>query len=198
MEDKITFLSENDELEGLFDKNTGNKGVVVTHPHPLYGGDMYNYVVEAIVRVYQKKGYSTLRFNFRGVGKSRGTHDNGIGEQTDVRAAISYLFKKGIKQADLAGYSFGAWVNAKTDCKETPPENMVMVSPPVGFMNFQPLFPIPCLKLIVSGSMDDIAPAGVIKEMIPIWNPEARFEVIAGADHFYTGYLEKLESILEF
>ncbi len=72
MEEKISFISEGHEIEGLFYKNIGNKGVAVTHPHPLYGGDMYNSVVEAIVRVYQKKGYSTLRFNFRGVGRSRG------------------------------------------------------------------------------------------------------------------------------
>ena len=69
---KITFLSETFEIEGLFNQRDENKGVVVTHPHPLYGGDMNNLVVETILHVYHQKGYSTLKFNFRGVGKSQG------------------------------------------------------------------------------------------------------------------------------
>ncbi|MBW1727755.1 MAG: alpha/beta hydrolase, partial [Deltaproteobacteria bacterium] len=77
---KITFISENYEIEGLFNKRDETRGVVVTHPHPLYGGDMYNMVVETIVHVYNIKGYSTLKFNFRGVGESRGQYDNGVGE----------------------------------------------------------------------------------------------------------------------
>ena len=71
MVEKIKFLSENYEIEGLFNKRDKNKGVVITHPHPLYGGDMYNLVVETIVHVYNIKGYSTLKFNFRGLVKTR-------------------------------------------------------------------------------------------------------------------------------
>jgi alpha/beta superfamily hydrolase len=196
MEEKITFLSQSLEIEGLFEKN-GDKGVVVTHPHPLYGGDMYNYVVESIVGAYKKKGYSTLRFNFRGVGNSHGDYDSGIGEQNDVIAAISYLLEKGMTQTDLAGYSFGTWVNAKIDCKKASVQNMIMVSPPAGFMDFQPILPIPCLKLIITGERDEIAPPHIIKDLIPLWNPNAQFEIIKGADHFYSGCMGKLEAVLD-
>ena len=193
---KITFLSEDYEIEGLFNKRDQDKGVVVTHPHPLYGGDMYNLVVETIVHVYYQKGYSTLKFNFRGVGKSQGGYDNGVGEQKDVLAAIAFLFETGIKQIDLAGYSFGAWVNAHAIREEAPVQNIMMVSPPVGFMDFQPTSAMSGLKFVVTGSRDDIAPVDIIRKTLPEWNPDARFEVIVGADHFYGGYLGQLESVL--
>ncbi len=192
----IFFLSGDYEIEGLFNKKNQDKGVVITHPHPLFGGDMYNMVVETIVHAYQKHGYSTLKFNFRGVGKSQGRYDNGVGEQKDVLAAISFLAEAGIKKIDLAGYSFGAWVSAHAIAKARSVENMVMISPPVGFMDFQPSISLDCLKFVVTGSQDDIAPAALIKKMLPTWSPQAQFEVIAGADHFYGGYLERLETAL--
>lgn len=196
MAKKVTFLSEDYEIEGLFNKRDQDKGVVVTHPHPLYGGDMYNLVVETIVHVYYQKGYSTLKFNFRGIGKSQGEYDNGVGEQKDVLAAIAFLFEMGIKQIDLAGYSFGAWVNAHAIREDAPVQNIMMVSPPVGFMDFQPTSAMSGLKFVVTGSRDDIAPVDIIRKTFPVWNPDARFEVIDGADHFYGGYLGQLESVL--
>jgi uncharacterized protein len=194
---KITFFSEDYEIEGLFNKRDENKGVVVTHPHPLYGGDMYNLVVETIVHVYNIKGYSTLKFNFRGVGKSRGQYDNGVGEQKDVLAALSFLTDMGMKRIDLAGYSFGAWVNALAVIQgDSVVENMAMVSPPVGFMDFHAINAMKVLRFVITGNRDDIAPADAVKKMLPTWNPDARFEIVEGADHFYGGYLGQLESVL--
>jgi alpha/beta superfamily hydrolase len=109
-EEKIFFESAGLKVEGLLDRLHSDRGVVITHPHPLYGGDMFNNVVEAIVQAYQEKGHSTLRFNFRGVGQSEGAYDNGIGEQENVRAALEYLSLLGTMSIDLAGYSFGAWI----------------------------------------------------------------------------------------
>jgi len=197
MVEKIKFLSENYEIEGLLNKIDKNKGVVITHPHPLYGGDMYNLVVETIVHVYNIKGYSTLKFNFRGVGKSQGQYDNGVGEQKDILAALSFLADTGMERIDLAGYSFGAWVNAHAAIQEDIfVEHMAMVSPPVGFMDFHAISAMNVLKFVITGNRDDIAPADVVKKMLPTWNPDARFEIIDGADHFYGGYLGQLESVL--
>ncbi|MGD2030147.1 MAG: alpha/beta hydrolase [Desulfobacterales bacterium] len=195
---KIIFVSEDYEIEGLFNKRDERKGVVVTHPHPLYGGDMYNMVVETIVHVYNIKGYSTLKFNFRGVGESRGQYGNGIGEQKDVVAALSFLSDMGMERIDLAGYSFGAWVNAHAVAQgeDSVVENMAMVSPPVGFMDFNAICAMNVLKFVITGSRDNIAPADVVKKMLPTWNPDARFEIVDGADHFYGGYLSQLESVL--
>lgn len=197
MEEKINFIAETVQIEGLLEKKSGGTAAVVTHPHSLYGGDMYNPVVESIARIYQKKGYTTLRFNFRGVGGSQGRYDEGLGEQKDVCAAFSYLSDMGIQQIDLAGYSFGAWVNAHVDPNAAPHGRMVMVSPPEGFMDFSNISALDRLTLVIAGSRDDIAPPDLIRQNLPAWNQQARLEIVDGADHFYSGSLNALEAVLE-
>jgi len=196
MEKLTSFSSGSLTIEGLLERIPGDIGVVITHPHPLYGGDMSNPVVKAISNSYRDKGYSTLKINFRGVGESGGKFENGIGEQEDVLSALTYMNELGISRIDLAGYSFGAFVNIGAVRKGPPVQKMIMVSPPVAFMEFGPPSPVLCLKLVVTGSRDEIAPAESVKKNLLQWNPEAALEVIEGADHFYTGYLKKLEEIL--
>jgi len=196
MAEQIIFSSGASTIEGLLEKNSKTNGVVITHPHPLYGGNMHNNVVISITNTYQKMGYTTLRFNFRGVGNSQGSYEDGVGEQEDVRAAISYLADLSTHQIDLAGYSFGAWVNALAATNNLNIKNMVMVSPPVAFIDFGSVSNLSRLKLIITGARDDIAPAEMINQVYPGWNAAAQFEVINGADHFYAGYLDKMEAIL--
>ncbi len=173
-----------------------SNGVVVTHPHPRYGGDMYNPVVETITRAFQHQGYTTLRFDFRGVGNSQGRYDKGIGEKRDVCRALDYLAQIHMDKICLAGYSFGAWVNAQIHPGDAPVTEMIMVSPPVAFIDFGPIQEIASLKLVITGSRDDIAPAHMIQERLPSWNPTTRFEIIPGADHFFSGYADILASTL--
>jgi len=87
-------------------------------------------------------------------------------------------------------------VNAHALQKDTSTKKMIMVSPPVGFMDFKSIVTMNTLKFVVTGNRDNIAPANVIEKMMSTWNPNARFEVIDGADHFYGGYLNQLESVL--
>ena len=196
MEKKVCFRSGDFELEGLFENGRTTRGVVITHPHPLYGGDMHNLVVDAIRRAYRMKGVATLRFNFRGAGESEGQHDNGVGEQDDVLAALSFLRESGFQSVELAGYSFGAWVNALTLQRERLSENLVMVSPPVAFVDFASIGRLPGLRLVVTGSRDEIAPPGVIRQMLTTWNLSAHFDIIDGSDHFYNLHTRQLEDVL--
>ena len=196
MEKSVAFSSGRYEIEGRLAEGDHPKGAVITHPHPLYGGNMHNNVVAVVSRTYQKIGWTTLRFNFRGVGGSRGNYDEGMGEQEDVRAAVAYLADSGIRQIDLAGYSFGAWVNALAVNGGLKIDNMIMVSPPVAFIDFKSISNLNSLKLIVTGSRDDIAPAAMVEKLYPAWSPTAKFEVISGADHFYGGYQDQLEAVL--
>jgi alpha/beta superfamily hydrolase len=196
METSIAFISDSFEIEGRLAEGDRQAGVVVSHPHPLYGGDMHNNVVAAVCRSYQKIGATTLRFNFRGVGSSQGNYGDGIGEQEDIRAAVAYLATIGTRQIDLAGYSFGAWVNALAVNDGLKVDNMIMVSPPVAFIDFKSIADLSSLKLIITGNRDDIAPADMVEKLYPAWNPQARFEVIGGADHFYGGYQDELEAVL--
>jgi len=96
----------------------------------------------------------------------------------------------------LAGYSVGAWVNAQIHPDDAPVTEMIMVSPPVAFMDFGPIQEIANLKLVITGSRDDIAPAHLIQERLPAWNPTTQFEIIPEADHFFSGYADILASTL--
>jgi alpha/beta superfamily hydrolase len=192
----IFFQSGEIELEGLIYNSADKAAVVVTHPHPLYGGDMQNNVVDSILQAYRREGYSTLRFNFRGVGQSGGRYGDGIGERQDVVAAVSYLHNLGKSPLDLVGYSFGAWVNALALKDLNSVGRMIMVSPPVNFMDFSFLEYTDKIKLMVAGSEDDIAPPEMIKKMISRWNPEAALRIIQEADHFYWGKTGELEKII--
>ncbi len=199
MEEIKKFESDDLKLEGLMYKGDSEKGIVITHPHPLYGGDMKNMVVGSIAGVFQKKLFTTLRFNFRGVGGSQGKYFEGTGEVNDVYCAGKFLKKIGIQEIYLAGYSFGAWVNAhlnRLNGESGLFTKMIMVSPPVAFMDFGDVKSIDSLELVITGSRDDLAPPSQIQEMLPNWNPSAKLVVIKGADHFYLNFFKQLASVL--
>lgn len=196
MEKAVTFQSGRLTLEGLLGLGTRSRGAVVTHPHPLYGGDMHNSVVAAIVGAYRGCGYSTLRFNFRGVGRSQGHYANGDGEQSDVGAALTYLARQAIEPCDLAGYSFGAWINTRMETPGGLLRNRILVSPPVDLLDFDPKTALPDLRLVITGEMDPLASPPAIRKLLLVWNPAARLEIVPGADHFYSGCIDRLEEIL--
>ena len=203
MEKKIFFNNKDFKLEGLINFNNNiEKGVVITHPHPLYGGDMYNIIVEIMSQVYYNKGYSTLRFNFRGVGNSQSSFDNGNGEQDDVMAAFEYLSENNIKSIDIAGYSFGTYVNAHFLQKNQNSQiqkqikDAVMISPPVSFMDFIEIKIINQLKYVICGSFDEFANHEKLSNLVKNWNIDAILKIINGADHFYSGYHNELKSLL--
>jgi len=197
-EEKITFQSQTISIEGLLCVQGGERGAVITHPHPLYGGSMDNHVVEVLAAVYQEKGFTTLRFNFRGVGSSEGVYGQGKGEEEDVKAAVQYLYTREKTDLDLAGYSFGVWVNAKVmDSEPWMISRSTMVSPPVAFMEFPPFFTqSPKIRLVVVGDRDEIAPVDHIRHLVAAWDQPPDIEVIQGADHFYSGKVDMLHSVL--
>lgn len=195
-EKRIFFESQGCQLEGLLQTRPGAYGAVIAHPHPLYGGEMHNPVVGALQAAYAQAGYTTLRFNFRGVGTSGGTYDEGRGEQADVTSALQVLHEHGTGVVDLAGYSFGAWVIALGVDRFTSARRAVFVSPPVALIDFSFLSYSPKLALVVAGSLDEVAPAERIQTMCPQWNPDAELAVIPGADHFFDGKTEALETAI--
>jgi alpha/beta superfamily hydrolase len=192
----ITIENKGLKIEGLVNNLDTKKAVIVTHPHPLYGGNMYNNVVESVVRAYGVRDYSTLRFNFRGVGRSQGRYDEGEGEQEDVYAGMEYLLKHSNTSIDLAGYSFGAWVNARGIERFHGISRMLMISPPVDATDHSFLRYNAKIKLVIAGSDDDIGPPQMIEKMMARWNPEAELKIIQGADHFYQGKSREIETII--
>jgi alpha/beta superfamily hydrolase len=167
-------------------------GVVVCHPHPLYGGDMDNGVVVRAVEACAARNLATLRFNFRGVGASSGTHDDGRSEQDDARAALADLTRRlpaGATVA-LAGYSFGAAVAAAV-AEGTPLAGLALIAPPLRVM---PVATAPAGRgpvLIVVGAEDQYCPAEAL-DTLQVALPQATITVIEGADHFFFGALDPL------
>ena len=162
----------------------GPKAALITHPHPLYGGDLDNPVVGVIAAAYQRRGYTTLRFNFRGVNASEGQYADGPGERDDVRAAATYLAERDKIVTDLAGYSFGAWIN-------------LTLAPPLAFLDFSNL-PEPVAEwLVIVGERDEFAPPARLREWLRRWQPTARLHVLPGTDHFYGDALDRLAVSVE-
>lgn len=195
METEIFFNQQVNLLQGKLEINSDRKAAIITHPHPLYGGDMDNVVVSILAEAYAQMRWSTLRFNFRGAGLSKGQYDDGIGEQADIQAAIDYLKAEGFEQIDLAGYSFGAWVLANWSRNYHPhPHQIRFVAPPVAFVDFENLRPIPGVKHIFVGSRDELAPTDQIEAALPHWQPNAQLQVIRNSDHFFGNHLGTLKA----
>lgn len=177
-------------LEGRFSAGGGRRGAVITHPHSLMGGSMTNNVVEALTTVFRDRGFTTLRFNFRGVGRSGGTFDNGEGERDDVLGALSFLADREVTDIILAGYSFGAWVNGKLYDRREMFSNIVMVSPPIDILEFSRDFPAKTGDLVVCGDRDRFCPLDLLTELTG--ESGCLVKIVPGADHFYTGYEDAL------
>ncbi|MCF6248116.1 MAG: alpha/beta hydrolase [Desulfobacula sp.] len=196
MESNIRFSSGDFTLEGILNEQSGRDAVVICHPHPLYGGNMDNPVVMTIARAFFEKGFTTLRFNFRGADNSTGKFDEGIGEQDDVKAALSFLDEKGYANRTLAGYSFGARMNASIVSIGCEVKDHIMVSPPVGFMSFDDIENMPSTGLIITGRNDDIAPPALVEKHIKRWKIDSKFKIIEDCDHFYSECLDDLQGVL--
>ena len=175
----------------LTESPTASAGLVLCHPHPLYGGDMDNPVIVRAAEVAQGLGLTTLRFNFRGVGASGGTHGGGIAEEDDVRAALSRARKSLPAHASLGllGYSFGAWVSARVAAKPAGHAlPLCLVAPPLGMLDWT-LVPTEATPLlIVAGTRDQYCPVPDL-ERFTARLPGARTAIIEGADHFFFGKL---------
>ncbi len=184
-------------LEALLAENSGENAVLIAHPHPLYGGDMHNNVVEAVTTAYKDMGYTTVRFNFRGVGRSGGSFNNGIGEREDVKAVFRYLLNMGKEKIAVAGYSFGAWVAASCVKDLAHVDHLIFISPPVAMVDFSFLEDEAKIMLIITGSHDYIAPSNMLEVMLSQWNVEAKLKVIKGADHFYWGKTDQIKDIIK-
>ena len=167
-------------------------GVVICHPHPLYGGDMDNPVVVRVQEVCAELGLATLRFNFRGVGGSGGAHGGGLAEQDDARAALDALAKAtGPRPLAIAGYSFGAWVAALVGCHDARVGALALIAPPLALYDFDAVGGKPVPTLAVAGSADPYCRAGDFQRFTErfAWVTPA---VIEGADHFFFGKLYPL------
>jgi alpha/beta superfamily hydrolase len=178
-EEPFAFESDGFRLEGLLHRGEEAIAAVVLHPHPHYGGDMHNRVVGAVCETFAERGATTLRFNFRGTGRSEGQYGGGHGEADDSRAAIAALRENAAApEIILAGYSFGALIASRL-ASDVSPRALVLISPPVAT---SPLPPLPAAldTLVLAGADDHIAPADVLSELA---SERVRVVAVPGVDH---------------
>jgi alpha/beta superfamily hydrolase len=188
-EHAIRFAAGAIELEGLVAiPARAAAGVVVCHPHPLYGGDMHNNVTAALTEAFIAAGIATLRFNFRGVGGSDGQHDNGRGEVEDVTAAVTALLSRAeFTQVAVAGYSFGSWVGMTAGAGDRRVHKLIGVAPPVASRDFLFLAATDKPKLLIAGDRDDHAPLARLEPLLQSLTEPKALTVVPGADHFFRG-----------
>jgi len=166
---------------------------VVCHPHPLFGGTFHNKVVYQAAKALDACGGAVLRFNFRGTGLSEGTHDRGLGERDDVRAAVEFLAGH-FSDVPLvvAGFSFGCWVGLRVGCEDERVKRLIGIGAPVNDSDFTYLEKCSKAKLFVHGSNDEF---GDVKKLMALVNGlpgEKELVVVDGADHFFKGKIEEL------
>lgn len=168
---------------------------VLCHPHPLFGGSMHNNVIRALRTGLNERGLVCLRFNFRGTGRSWGTHGNGIDEIDDVLAAIDFL--QSLKEVDpkrliVAGYSFGCWVGLRAASSDPRPKRLIGISPPLDSYDFDFLENEPRPKLLLAGDEDFVCPVERFEELLGRIPDPKKGVVLPETDHFHVGKEEAL------
>ncbi len=171
---------------------------IVLHPHPEHGGTMNNKVTYNLFRTFVDQGFSTLRFNFRGVGRSEGKYDHGEGELSDAAACLDWLQVQNPepRQCWVAGFSFGAWICMQLLMRRPELDGFIAVAPPANLYDFSFLAPCPVSGLIVQGGKDEIVSKESVQKLTTKLSAQRGlyidYRVIAEADHFFGNEIPEL------
>lgn len=170
--------------------------VVISHPHPLYGGSMTNKVVHIIAKSFSELDAITVRFNFRGVGKSQGKYEAGIGEAEDLQVLVNQL-KQWRPEAPiwLAGFSFGAYVTVRAQSVVNA-EKLLLVAPPVSMYPFAELKEIAVPWIVIQGGEDEVIDAAAVKDWISNRVLAPQLIWMDNAGHFFHGKLNEVKALL--
>lgn len=197
---EVIFPGPDGRLEGRIQPKSDPSSpiAIILHPHPLYGGTMNNKVVYALYQVFAQKGFTVLRFNFRGVGRSQGKYDSGVGELSDAAAALDWLQATypNAKTTWVAGFSFGAWIGMQLLMRRPEIGGFISVSPPANMFDFSFLAPCPSSGLILHGTADQIVPGEDVDKLNEKLSQQKgitiTYQKVRGADHFYADKMEEM------
>jgi len=202
-EERVFFPSGGIQLEGLLSIHEAlsvKGGIILCHPHPQFGGDMDNTVISIAAEAARQEGFSTLRFNFRGVGESEGSYGEGIGEQEDVKAAIDFFSARQNDPRHLLivlGYSFGAWAGLPVAMDDERVNGLIGIAPPLQMMDFEFLKGNRKQILVIAGTRDLFCPVPDLKKWFDALSEPKSLSVIEGADHFFSFHQKLLASPLK-
>jgi alpha/beta superfamily hydrolase len=190
---EIIFNGPAGRLEGRYQPGKSDTAPValILHPHPQYGGTMDNKVTYYLYHAFVHRGFATLRINFRGVGRSQGEFDNGIGELSDAASALDWLQAMNPNSTGtwIAGFSFGAWIAMQLLMRRPEIKGFISVAPPANQYDFSFLAPCPSSGLIIQADDDDmVTPISIIKLVEKLQAQKSiviDHDVIKGANHFF-------------
>ena len=202
---EVYFNGPEGRLEGRFHQSKLDNApiAIVLHPHPQHGGTMNNKIVYTLYSGFIDRGFTVMRFNFRGVGKSEGSFDHGLGELSDAAAALDWLqsFNSNAPKCWVAGFSFGAWIGMQLLMRRPEIDRFISLAPPANMYDFSFLAPCPASGLIVHGSDDQHVPDVNIIQLFQKLSSQKTINVdlkkIKGADHFFSYKLEELRETIE-
>lgn len=168
---------------------------LILHPHPEHGGTMNNKVTYALYRSFSDRGFNTIRFNFRGVGRSEGTFDQGEGELSDAATVLDWFQSQNPESSSywVAGFSFGAWIGMQLLMRRPELNGYISVSPPANLYDFSFLAPCPVSGLMIQGERDEVVPKDSVFKLAERLQQQkgitVDYRVVPGADHFFTNKL---------
>tara|TARA_Y100000814_G_scaffold275712_1_gene235335 strand:- start:1413 stop:2063 length:651 start_codon:yes stop_codon:yes gene_type:complete len=187
-------------LEGRYHHSTEPNAPIalILHPHPQHGGTMNNKIVYAMFKTFKQLGFCVLRFNFRGVGRSQGSFDDGQGELSDAASVLDWMqtHNPNASACWVAGFSFGAWIGMQVLMRRPEIQGFISVAPPANLYDFAFLAPCPSSGLIIQGDKDDIVPeqdtAGLVKKLQLQKHITIDYRIMKSADHFFENHIDKI------
>lgn len=182
-------------------KAQGSPIAILLHPHPSFGGTMNNPIVHSLYYMYAQRGFSVLRFNFRGVGRSQGLFENGAGELSDAASALDWLqaHNREAKICWIAGVSFGAWISMQLLMRRPEISGFISVAPLAKHYDFSFLAPCPASGLFVNGDKDTVTPPEAVNTLVTKLKTQKgiviEHKVLTGANHFFQDKIDDLTKI---
>ncbi len=204
---EVIFPGPEGRLEGRYhpQKQKDAPIAIVLHPHPQFGGTMNNRVVYNLHYAFHKLGFTVLRFNFRGVGRSQGEYDQGVGELSDAASALDYLqsMNQNSKHCWVAGFSFGAWIGMQLLMRRPEINGFISVAPPANMYDFSFLAPCPSSGLIINGDADRIVPIEEVEKLAAKLKAQRGITIthtmVPGANHFFEkGMTEMIDIVKDY
>jgi len=197
---EVIFPGPDGRLEGRYHPSPDKEAPIalILHPHPQYGGNMNNRVAYALHYAFRDLGFTVMRFNFRGVGRSQGCFDQGVGELSDAAAALDYVqaLRQSARGCWVAGFSFGAWIGMQLLMRRPEISGFISVSPPANMYDFSFLAPCPSSGLLINGGADRIVPTESVSELAARLQAQRGIEVthetVPDANHFFEQGLETM------
>ncbi|PPR74897.1 MAG: hypothetical protein CFH05_00891 [Alphaproteobacteria bacterium MarineAlpha3_Bin4] len=197
---EVIFNGPEGRIEGRYHHSKRHNAPIalLLHPHPQHGGTMNNKIIYALYQTFVQRGFSVLRFNFRGVGRSQGQFNNGQGELSDAASALDWMQSRNgnTQSCWIAGFSFGAWVSMQLMMRRPEIDGFISIAPPASMHDFSFLAPCPADGIIIHGDRDIVVPQASVDKLAQKLqkqkNIEVEYRIIKGSDHFFQKHMDKL------